>query len=225
LYVGNGDSGTIVKVTPQGTASTFFSNPYGDTSGLVFDSHGILYDAQLGTGEIDQLTPDGKISLFVSGLDHPQAGTFDPEGNLYVLTGETLSGANVVRITPAGAMSTFATGVTGLVWDAQGDLYEGNGTGALTITTPSGSTSTIASGLTFPIPLGVDARGDVYVWQSSSKEELDLISGSGDVTPLQSIPHGLIATIAVPEPGITLACAAILTALPWRRRRSKPSTV
>ena len=52
----------------------------------------------------------------------PQGLAFDGAGNLY-----TTSGTSILRLTPGGVQSTFATGLNGavgLAFDGAGNLYE-----------------------------------------------------------------------------------------------------
>jgi len=72
LYAANTADGTILKVAPGGSISTFASG-FDQPLGLVFDSSGNLYvsDPDL-VGTISKITPDGTVSLFGSGYGDPR---------------------------------------------------------------------------------------------------------------------------------------------------------
>ncbi len=83
---------------------------------------------------------------------------FDAAGNLYVANG---ANGTVSEVTPAGAVSTFASGFVapvGLAFDAAGNLYVANGgNGTVSEVTPAGAVSTFASGFIAPAGLAFDA--------------------------------------------------------------------
>src|SRR6266478_1569956 len=85
LFVADEDNHSILKLTPDGTKSTFASglSPYdvaSDSSGNLFVSVSVG-----GAGSsILKFTPDGKKSTFASGLGNLVHPTFDDKGNLFV---------------------------------------------------------------------------------------------------------------------------------------------
>jgi sugar lactone lactonase YvrE len=54
---------------------------------LFLTTQELSTDGQRARRTIAKLHPDGRISLFAAGLDHPQGLGFDPKGNLYVADG------------------------------------------------------------------------------------------------------------------------------------------
>jgi hypothetical protein len=74
----------------------------------------------------------------------------DSAGNVFV----SLENNTVVKITPQGVLSTFATGFdfpVGLALNNSGDLFVANFNGTtISEVTPAGSVSTFASGLNSP---------------------------------------------------------------------------
>ncbi len=88
-------------------------------------------------------------------------------GDLYVsLLGNGSAGSgSIVRITPAGVQSTFATGLNtpvGLAFDTQGNLFVADAiSGSIFKFTPAGVKSTFATGLG-PLGLAFDAQGNLY---------------------------------------------------------------
>ena len=71
------------------------------------------------------------------------------------------------KVTPAGAVSTFASGFnrpTGLAFDSAGNLYVANEYGGtVSRVTPAGVVSTFASGFDWPDGLAFDSTGNLYV--------------------------------------------------------------
>jgi YVTN family beta-propeller protein len=89
----------------------------------------------------------------------------DADGNLYV---GDFPGDLVREITPAGVVTTFATGLlgpSGLAFGPNGNLYVANHFGGLDEVTPTGKVIDIADGAAFDDPNGIaiDASGNVYV--------------------------------------------------------------
>lgn len=110
LYVANRDIGTISKVTPSGGVSTFATG-LGQPNGLAFDNLGNLFVSNW-LGTIDRITPAGSRSTFVaSGLACPFGIAFDRNYDyLYVAN---YNGASISRVSQAGVVSTFASGLNG----------------------------------------------------------------------------------------------------------------
>jgi len=69
FYATNG-SNTVYKINSSGTVSVF-AHPFGNSYQLDIDSSGNLYVVDNGNDSIDEITPGGVVSVFVSGLDNP----------------------------------------------------------------------------------------------------------------------------------------------------------
>jgi len=99
-----------------------------------YGADGISVDKNGDMNEIKQVTPDGVVSTFASGLDGPAGVYVDGDNNVIVgLYGAKYSGkaATVLRITPNGVSSVLAQGnglmdVIGVVGDENGEIYAGN---------------------------------------------------------------------------------------------------
>jgi sugar lactone lactonase YvrE len=114
-----------------------------------------------------------KVSLVVetiapdSLLHGPDGATLDSLGNLYIANYDGGKGSTVVRITPAGKASVFASGFRapdGLVFDARGSLYVSNfASGTIERIGPDGARSVFATGLDHPSSLAFDRAGNLYV--------------------------------------------------------------
>jgi DNA-binding beta-propeller fold protein YncE len=77
--------------------------------GLAFNSAGDLFEADDGSHNINEFTPGGAESAFVTVRDGPLALAFDSAGNLFV--GEDSSAGNIYVFTPSGFRSVFASGL------------------------------------------------------------------------------------------------------------------
>lgn len=77
LYTSDYADGTIIKITPDGSQSTFAMG-LGDTRGLAFDAYGNLFVAGHGSNNIYEIAPDGTVSTFATGLVVPQFLAFEP---------------------------------------------------------------------------------------------------------------------------------------------------
>jgi sugar lactone lactonase YvrE len=133
---GSGGLGKLYKLAPGGgSTSTFVSTGLFRPWGLAFDPGGTLYVADLGdvsianAGRILKVSAAGVLTPFKTGLSAPCSIVFDPAGNLYVGLN---SSRKVIRITPAGVQTDYATGVGvigeqvfQLSLDAAGNLYAG----------------------------------------------------------------------------------------------------
>jgi DNA-binding beta-propeller fold protein YncE len=154
---------------------------------------------------------------------------FDSSGNLYVANDNSNT---IIKITPGGTQSLFATVGTGgnlgqIVTDSAGNFYTVNFGDSLYKITPSGTVTTFASGgaLTSAIGLAIDPAGNFYV--SNFNEHTIAKVTSGGVVSLYANDVALnqpASLVFVPEPaewGLMLG-AVSLAGVIWHRRRSRP---
>jgi len=127
-------------------------------------------------GSVYKFTSAGDRSTFASGIYQPVALAFDRAGNLFVAN----SGAGgcipevdcppkpgtVIKITPDGAQSTFATlqssQLLGLAFDGAGNLFVSTGNSIVKIA-PDGTQNTFASQLHGAWPMAFDTSGNLFV--------------------------------------------------------------
>jgi sugar lactone lactonase YvrE len=130
------------------------------------------------------------VSTFItgSGLNGPDGFAIDTAGNLYVANWGGGTGNNVLKITPAGNITTFATGFSapdGLAFDGNGYLYVSNyASGVINKVSPLGASTVFASGLTNPSALAFDIQGNLYV------------SNYGGNTVSKITPSGVVSIFA-----------------------------
>jgi len=168
VYVSNGGNNTIEMFDlATGTdLGAFISTNLACPWGMVFDSTGNLYVANLNWSQIAEFTPAGVGSIFVgSGVDEPTSLVLDSAGNLYVANFE---GNTIFKYTPGGVGSVFANSgldwPTGLAFDSAGNLYAANYLdNNIMKFTPDGAGSVFANtGLSHPECLAFDSTGNLY---------------------------------------------------------------
>ena len=152
------NTNTIFKFTPDGTLSTFGSIA-SPSFGLAFDSAGNLYAADNGFQTIYKFAPDGMQSIFVGPsafgpLQSPVGLAFDRFGNLFVSTGGDPGNDAILKFTPDGVGSTFATALDnprGLAFDRRGNLFVAEVIlGNISKFRPDGNMTVFASGIDGP---------------------------------------------------------------------------
>jgi len=130
-----------------------------------------LYEADQGSGNIYQFTPNGTQSIFASNLVEPTALAFDKSGNLYdgdLATGKDALGSigcKLINIPTPGIFLSGLTDPVGLAFDQSGDLFLTNIRTNIVEVTPSGSQHVILplSGVDFPIGLAFDRGGNLFI--------------------------------------------------------------
>jgi len=126
LYVSSRYDGTVYRVAPNGTLSTY-AEGMGVATGIAFDKQGNLYVGDR-SGTIWRIASDRQMFVFAT-LEPSVAAyhlAFAPDGTLYV-TGPTTSSFDAVySVDPHGSVSIFYRGLgrpQGLAFDVQGNLY------------------------------------------------------------------------------------------------------
>jgi hypothetical protein len=127
----------------------------------AFAAAGDLYQSDPSHGSINRYTPgNGTPTIFVSGISGLASRiAFNKAGDLFV------GDANgVLKITPAGVKSTFATGVkvNGIRCDAAGNVFVSDGTSRSIIKiTPAGVKTTFAPAIIDTLDLVFNTSGDL----------------------------------------------------------------
>ena len=159
----------------------------GSPEGLAFDGAGNLYTTGNGWGgTVNRISTNGTITRVVTGVGGSGLA-IAADGNLYV------AGWNsVFRVTPAGAVSTFATGFNGawgLAFDPSGNLFVAEYIGnTIDKITPGGAVSLFATGLNRPTGLAFDSLGNLYVCNITESNPLGYLS--------RITPDGTVSTFA-----------------------------
>lgn len=213
VYVADNGNNTIRKITPEGVVTTLagsagstgstdgagsaalFDNPLG----VAVDGVGNVYVADSGNNTVRKITPAGVVTTIAGtagthGLIDGTGGAarfyfptgvaVDGAGNVYVA--DTLFNNAIRKITPAGVVTTIASGSTaqleypyGVAVDGTGNVYVANtynhtilkitsdGTISTLAGTASGTGSADGTGsaaqFNYPYGVAVDGVGNVYV--------------------------------------------------------------
>src|SRR6266568_3446908 len=126
MYVSSRFDGAVYKVAPNGTMTTY-AQGMGIATGIAFDHEENLYVGDR-SGTVFKIARDRQIFVFATLEPSVSAYhlAFGPGGNLFVTGPTTSSFDHVIRISPAGQVSSFYRGLgrpQGLAFDNQGNLY------------------------------------------------------------------------------------------------------
>jgi len=158
----NAGTGRVTEIFPSGERSVLHLDPttYHQNFGIAFDGQNNLFVADNLQGGIYKITPDRRVSTFVS-IDEPIGLAFDGAGNLYASGTDPFDvQGSITKIAPDGTQTLFVSGVgglRGLAFDFAGNLFAaGHGNNVIYKITPAGSVSIFATGLNVPQFLAVE---------------------------------------------------------------------
>ena len=190
-----GPSGVITTIVGNGLHNFFSpgvpatSSPMDWPSSLALDRNGLLYFAELHGNRIGRVNADGRLSMIGTGfpadLNKPAGIAIDANNN--VLIADT-GNHRIRRATPDGTLTTIAgTGSRSFCGDdgpaaqacfntpmdvkvdAQGNIFVADtGNGRIRRIDPSGTITTVASGLNLPSAIALDIVGNLLIvdWQN-----------------------------------------------------------
>lgn len=239
LYVVEVGASKIRKISPTGVVTTFAGNiipgsidgigikaSFVGPSGLTIDVSGNLYIADTGNNKIRKISPTGVVTTVAgtgvggsvdgdisqASFHGPTDVAIDASGNLYVAD---ISNNKIRKITPSGAVSTFAgSGVEGsidgigvlatlhhpssITIDTSGNLYVSEwGSHKIRKISPLGVVTTLAGGGIY----GVDGIGSIAGFALPSGLTIDT-AGNLYVADIHSnkirkiTPNGVVTTFA-----------------------------
>jgi hypothetical protein len=183
-----------------------------------------------GTGVgVSEVSATGQVSTYSDSAIAPTGQAFDASGNLFVAGG---NGSNAIyKVTPSGAVSTFASGgglaqPFGLAFDSLGNLYVANrgGGGSVSEITPTGTVSTLASGglLNGNIyGVAVDSNNDVFASNFTAGTIIEITSGGAIGTFASGLGRpaylAFEPAVAAPQPSslVTVMIATAMIAVAW----------
>jgi hypothetical protein len=183
---------TISYAQPALSATSLIIVPFADvpqTRGVTIDSAGNLFSIGVDSGIVYKITPAGQVSM-IADLPDISGGyvgpVFDPaSGNLFVSRYALGSGNEVLKITLAGAVSVFATGIegpSGLAADGQGNLFVISFTcpgGAVYKITSTGVVSQFGTGLCHPDGVAIGPNGDLFIGDRGTQRIMRVPAAGG----------------------------------------------
>lgn len=183
----------VAQSAPGFTVTTFASGIVGARDAST-DNAGNVYTVERDQGRVFKISPTGVVSLVVDlpDLFNGYIGYFDPvSGNVFVSRFAHFAGTDVLKITPAGVVSVFASGIplpSGLTSDAAGFLYVSSFTtpGQVFKLTPGGAVSSFASGLSLPDGLEFGLGGDLFIANRGTNQIMRVPPGGGTATVFAS---------------------------------------
>jgi hypothetical protein len=174
-------------------ASTYYdfgpgvNNPNNFVTDSVGNFYFVNYDVNWNL-QISRLTPQGVVSVIVSGNYNPQNLTLDNAGNLYFINQSNWP-YEIIKITPDGTLSSFVSGnyyPQYLTSDNLGNLFfldQMNWPYEIKKVTPDGTISSFVSGDFYPQNLTVDNLGNLYfIDQNNWPYEIKKITPDGTLS-------------------------------------------
>jgi hypothetical protein len=159
-----------LKITPDGTQTTFATLQSSGLLGMAFDGAGNLF---VSTGDsIQKITANGTQSTFASQLDGVWPLAFDKSGYLYAGIG-SVGPSSILKFAPDGSSSNFITysgtpsSITALAFGPGGELFVRRGSSIVKVS-PSGQSTTFTSG-NFKC-LAFDSVGNLFVGKNAFNE-------------------------------------------------------
>lgn len=163
----------------------------GAVGGVTVDATGTIYVADFGE-HVWKVTPDGRVTLFASGLYGASGNAVDSKGALYQ---SSFNGNFVSRIDRAGNVEELADGLqgpVGIAIDDRDDLYVTNCTGnSLSKITREGEVTEFSTSELYNCPNGItrDSQGNLYVVNFSDGKVLS-VAPDGTASELAELPGG-----------------------------------
>ena len=163
----------------------------GAVGGVAVDGAGIIYVANFG-GNVWKVTPDGRVSTFVTSMYGASGNAIDSKGNLFQ---SNFNGNFVSRVDREGNVTELADslqGPVGIAIDGADDLTVTNCRGnTLSRITQAGEVTRFATSDLFNCPNGItrDGQGNFYVVNFRDTRMLK-VTTEGEVTEFATIPGG-----------------------------------
>jgi sugar lactone lactonase YvrE len=178
--------------------------------GVTIDTDGNVFSLSRDTGIIYKITPAGQLSTIADLPDLADGYVgpiFDPaSGNLFVSRYAQGAGAEVLRITPAGAVSVFASGIedpSGLAADGQGNLFVTSYNcpgGAVFRVSSAGVVNQFGTGLCHPDGVAIGPNGDLFIGDRGT-QRIMRVPAAGGAASVFAVGVGLPLAVAFDQTG------------------------
>jgi hypothetical protein len=180
---------------------------------------GIKWAKRMATRKRRDLCEHRLLSTFAA-VPGPTGIAFSSTGDLFVAS---IGGpGRVFRVTPGGATTTFASGLTvpvGLAFDANGTLFVAdNGANAIHKVAPDGTVSPFASNVIAAFGLTFDPSGELFV-ANITTGTIQRVTPDGNASTYFVGLDRPRFILDVPEPGAVFSLAGLLAASRGSRRR------
>ena len=213
LYVfSNPDSGTATRIwkvslTSGAVGVAYFSAAFSCAGGAV-DAADNLFVADTTNQQILKIpTQGGNSSVFASAVS-ARGLAFDASGNLFASTNGNPGNDSILKYTPAGVKSTFASGLAnvplGIAFDSNGSLFvaetgAANNPGDIIKITPDGNKSAFDSNLGPALPGGNGGPQYLAIFPVGLTASIPTVSPLGG-----TYQNSVQVTITSSSPGTTM---------------------
>ncbi len=183
----------VAQTVPGFTVTTFATDIVGARDAST-DNAGNVYTTERDQGGVFKISPTGVLNTvaILPTLAFGYVGYFEPvSGNVFVSRHAFGAGTTVLKVTPAGVVTVFASGIpspAGLTSDATGNLYVSSflAAGKVFKITPSGVVSVFATGLNLPDGLAFGPGGDLFIGNRGTNQIMRVPAGGGTATVFAS---------------------------------------
>ena len=161
--------------------ATVFASGFKFPEGPAFDRNGNLFVVDVDTGDISQISPEGRVRLFVNTGGAPNGAKFHSGGDLFVADRKkgiiAISSDGKIRMIVDRYQGKTFNGPNDLIFDSKGNLYftdphgssAENPFGCLYRLSADGQMNCLASGLAFPNGL-VLSRDERYLFVADTRK-------------------------------------------------------
>ena len=188
VFIADYGNSRVVEVTPGGVQTTVPTTGLSTPGGVAVDGAGDVFIADSGNRQVVKVPYLGngtygvQSTVFSDTSGIPGCLALDGAGNLYVV--DTWDGV-LWKVAPSGASASVSfvssSGAYAIVVDGAGGLFVGTVDQVLEITA-GGVQSTVASGLSSPRTLALDAAGDLFIADSGNNRVVEITPGGVQTT-------------------------------------------
>lgn len=152
-----------------GSSTINFNSPIVQPTGITVDALGNIYVLESANNQLKKMTPNGIITVIITGFNAPRGLCIDQTGVLYVAD----TGNNAIKkIDTNNTVTTIGSGFSsprGVAVSQNGNVYVADaGNNAIKKISTANVVSTVATGLSIPSGVAIDAAGNLYVAETGN---------------------------------------------------------